>query len=191
MGGLQRGDLDMDYVRLEKNISDVIKEEQVKLGYRSEVIRLYYPLQSLNRFLGTNCDINGMYQVLEGFCVSVCDKFGKVEVSNNNERFCLLFPKEASEYVYRNTEKTGFIYDFINTVSKHGATIDDVLEQFRKYSDHVHIEKVTHGEFDYLVYFEDGVPDDFRYCLTNEGCHVIYHRFTVEDYEDFKFEDKE
>ena len=40
----------MDFARLEKNIIDVIKEEQAKLGYRKEKIRLYYPLSSLNHF---------------------------------------------------------------------------------------------------------------------------------------------
>ena len=56
---------------------------------------------------------------------------------------------------------TEIIYDFVNTVSKHGVTIDEVLDQFYKHSDHVHVEKATHGEFDYLVYFEDGKPDEF------------------------------
>ena len=43
----------MDFSRLEKSIMDVIKEEQAKLGYRKEKIRLYYPLSSLNHFFGT------------------------------------------------------------------------------------------------------------------------------------------
>lgn len=42
----------MDYSRLEKGIMDFIQEEQVKLGYRKEKIRLYYPLSSLKHFLG-------------------------------------------------------------------------------------------------------------------------------------------
>ena len=32
--------------RLQQNIMDVIAEEQIKLGYRSEAIHLYYPLKS-------------------------------------------------------------------------------------------------------------------------------------------------
>lgn len=40
------------YHRLENSIIDVIKEEQAKLGYRKEEIRLYYPLSSLDHFLG-------------------------------------------------------------------------------------------------------------------------------------------
>ena len=41
----------MTYHRLENSIIDVIKEEQAKLGYRKEEIRLYYPLSSWITFL--------------------------------------------------------------------------------------------------------------------------------------------
>jgi hypothetical protein len=116
------------------------------------------------------------------------DKFGAVEVTNKGERFCFHLPPQASEYIHETTADSGFLYDFIHTVSRHGVSIDDVIAQFRKYSDCVHVERVSHGEFDYLVYFEDGDPDEFRYCLTDEGCHIIYHRFTIADYEDFHFE---
>lgn len=177
----------MNFLRLENNICDVIKEEQVKLGYRSETIRLYYPLKSLNRFLEEELDIAEMYAALNKFSQFAEDKLGKIDVSNENDRFCLKFLPKASEYIYENTPKSGFIYDFINTVSKHGVSIEQVIDQFKKYSDSVHVEKVTHGEFDYLVYFEDGKPDEFRYCLTDEGCHIIYHRFTIDDYNDFQF----
>ena len=40
----------MGFKRLEKNLIDIIKEEQAKLGFRKEEIRLYYPLISLNHF---------------------------------------------------------------------------------------------------------------------------------------------
>jgi hypothetical protein len=165
----------------------VIKEEQVKLGYRKEAIRLYYPILSLNRFLKSDLGIEEMKTVLTDFCKMIESKLGKTEISNEGERFCFYFSPDASEYIDQHTEHQGFLYDFISAVSGHGTSIDEVLGLFRKYSDHVHIEKVTHGEFDYLVYFEDGKPDTFRYCLTDEGCHVIYHRFTVEDYNDFHF----
>lgn len=76
---------------------------------------------------------------------------------------------------------------FINTVAHHGCTLDEVMEVFHAYSRHVHLEKTTGTGFDYLVYFEDGIPDDYRYCLSLEGEHMIYHKFTPEDYEDFGF----
>lgn len=54
----------MLFSKLEKNMIDVIKEEQVKLGYRSETIRLYYPILSLNRLLDTDYEIRQMKEVL-------------------------------------------------------------------------------------------------------------------------------
>ena len=38
----------MGYSKLERNLIDLMKEEQAKLGYRKEAVRLYYPLSSLN-----------------------------------------------------------------------------------------------------------------------------------------------
>jgi hypothetical protein len=149
----------MDFARLEKNIGDVIKEEQVKLGYRSESIRLFYPLRSLNVLLQTDMGVGEMEMCLKEFCARMEPKFGKAAISHEGERFCFHLPPEAADYIHGHTPESGFLY----------------------------VERTTHGEFDYLVYFEDGEPDDFRYCLTDEGAHVIYHRFTVEDYEDFKF----
>lgn len=177
----------MDYSKLENNIIDVIKEEQIKLGYRSETIRLYYPLTSLNRFLSADFDIAGMREALHGFSKAVEGRLGEIGVSNREERFCLKIPPQGVDYVHEHLDSTEFICDFIRTVEKHGCTIEDVLQQFYKHSEHVHVEKVNHGEFDYLVYFEDGKPDSFRYCITDEGCHVIYHRYTQEDYKDFDF----
>lgn len=179
----------MDFSRLESNVIDIIKEEQVKLGYRSETIRLYYPLTSINRFLSQDFDIEQMKEALREFCRYAADKLGQIEISNEGERFCLAIPPRGVDYVHTHRKSTEFICDFIRTIEKHDCTWEEILAQFYKHSDRVHVEKVTHGEFDYLVYFEDGKPDAYRYCITDEGCHFIYHRFTVEDYMDFQFEE--
>lgn len=172
----------MDFTKLERNICDVIKEGQIKLGYQKETIRLYYPLAALNRYLNVNLTAEEMEEVLNAFAATVAEKFGNIAVSCEKERFCFCFPPQAAEYIHLNTDSAGFLYDFIETVSKHDVSIEEVIGQFKKYSDHVHVEKTNHEDFDYLVYFEDGMPDGYRYCLTDEGCHIIYHRFTVEDY---------
>ena len=122
----------MNCKKLMQNIMDVIAEEQIKLGFRSEVIYLYYPLKSLNSLLGTDSDIYEM----------------KINLS----------------------------------VSKHGCTIEDILGVFGKYSGNVTVKKIEDGEFDYLIYFTDGKPNDYRYCIKFEGCHASYHRFTKDDY---------
>lgn len=174
----------MNFTKLRRNIFDVIKEEQVKLGYRKEAIRLYYPIQSLNRLLDTQLGEVDMKSALKAFAKSVEDELGIIKISSDNNRFCFFLPEQATEFIYKNTEQDGFIHDFIATVAKHHVSIDELIELFGKYSDHVHFEKVNHGEFDYIIYFEDGKPDDYRYCLTDEGEHFIYHRYTKEDYED-------
>ena len=110
-----------------------------------------------------------------------------MKASSKNERFCITLPPQASDYVHENKKPSEFLVHFINTVAHHGCTLDEVMEVFHAYSRHVHLEKTTGTGFDYLVYFEDGIPDDYRYCLSLEGEHMIYHKFTPEDYEDFGF----
>ena len=41
----------MEYKRLEQSLIDIVKEEQAKLGYRKEDVRLYYPTQHAESFL--------------------------------------------------------------------------------------------------------------------------------------------
>ncbi len=91
---------------------------------------------------------------------------------------------QAAEFIHFHTPHEGFLYDLVAAVSKHGTSIEDIISLFYQCSNNVHVEKMDNGEFDYLVYFEDGIPDDYRYCLKDEGCHVIYHRFTEDDYND-------
>ena len=51
----------MTFEKLEKNLMDVVLEEQAKLGFRREKIRLYYPLSTLNHLLGTQDKADGSY----------------------------------------------------------------------------------------------------------------------------------
>lgn len=175
----------MDFARLEKNIIDVITEEQLKLGYRSEIIRLFYPLKSLNRLLGTDSTIEKMQENLQQFVELAKDRLGELRFSNTGDRFGIIIPPQGADYVHSNMKDAGFIAEFVELISRHGIKMEDVFALFHKYSDRVCIERMENNDFDYLVYFEDGTPDDYRYCLTDEGCHIIYHRFTPEDYIDF------
>lgn len=38
-----------EYDVLIQNLIDVVQEEQIKIGYRKEVVRLYYPAKSVNK----------------------------------------------------------------------------------------------------------------------------------------------
>jgi hypothetical protein len=177
----------MDYQSLEQNITDVIAEQQIKLGYRSEVVRLYYPLSSLNHLLGLACDVLQMEQALRAFCTYVQTRLGAVGVTHEDERFCFAIPPEGVDYIHRLGGNQQFLKELIATVGRHGVTMQEIEKIFQRYSACVHVERVHNGEFDWLLYFEDGVPDSYLYCFKDEGAHIIYHRFTADDYKDFGF----
>lgn len=206
---------ELDYSNLERSLIDVIKEEQAKLGYYREDIRLYYPLSSLNHFLGTDVNADKMQKILEGTGENVdetrnivegkeagsataepivagmnarlSDKLGMVEVSHRGDRFCFHIPPEGVEYVHENTKENEFIRELVNLVAKHGCTINQIYELFTARSDRVGREKMDNGEFDERIWFQDDADDPYYYCFKQEGGHMIYHRFLPEDYEDFEF----
>ena len=173
--------------KLRQNIVDVIEEGQLKLGYREETMRLYYPLSSLCGFAGKQMDAAQMQRELEAFFRAQAPELGRIQVSRKGEKFCLAVPPQGVAYVHAHTDRDGFLSGLIQAIEKPGCTLQMLLHQFHRYSDHVHLEALHNGEFDYLIYFEDGVPDGFRYCIADEGNHMTYHRFTKEDYEAFGF----
>ncbi len=173
---------------LKKSIVDAIEEGQLKLGYREETIRLYYPLSSLCTLMHQSMDAAQMTRALTTFSEQVKGELGKIEVSRKGERFCLAVGPKGAAWVHEHTDPSGFLADFIAAIGRHGCTMDELLAIFRRHGEHVHVEALHNGEFDWLVYFEDGKPDAYCYCIADEGCHLTYHRFTKEDYEAFGFE---
>lgn len=177
----------MNFEKLEKNIMDSIEEQQLKLGYLKETVRLYYPFSSIKRFLEMECEIEEMKEILQEFAKVTKQQLGGVTITSNGERFCIAIPPAGAEYIHQNLDENGFLANLIPVVAKHGSTLEDVLEIFYRYSNQVHVEQMSNGEFDYLVYFEDNKPDSYRYCISVEADHVIYHRYTPEDYAEFEF----
>lgn len=176
-----------NYQALTKNLIDIIKEIQIKLGYEETSIGLYYPLDSLNRLLDTGLSSGQMQDALSNFSESVKETLGHVVCTHEGSRFCFMVPAEGVSFVYHKTADQPFLKEFIAQTARPGCTIDDFIAIFRRYSDHVVCEKMSHGEFDYLLYFENGIPDEYRYCIKFEGTHAIYHRFTKPDYEAFEW----
>ena len=153
------------YHRLENSIIDVIKEEQAKLGYRKEEIRLYYPLSSLDHFFETEADAEEMKKILTGFGAYTKEKLGNVLVSHKGDRFCFHIPEQGAEYVHEHMKPNEFIRELVELVGKHGCTMQQVKDLF----------------------LEGDGEDPYYYCFKDEGCHIIYHRFLPEDYADFGF----
>lgn len=66
---------------LKKSMIDAIEEGQLKLGYRDETIRLYYPLESLCALTGKKLDAAQMMRELEAFFTKDEAELGKIEIS--------------------------------------------------------------------------------------------------------------
>lgn len=179
----------INYDALKKNVIDVIKESQIKIGYTPNAVSLNYPVDSLNNLLETDLNAEEMGAVLEDFSRYVRDDLGDISFSRNKEKYCFTIPAEGAAYVHENVRDSGFLTDFISLLTAgHNISVDDVLEVFHKYSDHVVCKTVDNEEFNYLIYFEDGSPDDYRYCVDLDMGHATYHRMTPADYAGFGFD---
>ena len=175
----------MGFKRLEKNLIDIIKEDQATLGFRKEEIRLYYPLISLNHFFEANDDVDEMQTRLEQFPEEVKKKLGDICVTHKKDRFCLHIPEQGSVYVHEHEKPDEFIRELVELVGRHGCTMQEIRELFCKHSSHVECQKIENGEFDWMFRFAEDEEDPYYYCFKDEGIHIIYHRFLPEDYREF------
>ncbi len=163
------------YARLAKSLIDIVKEQQAKLGYRKEIVRLYYPLSTLRHFFE---------------CAGADNKIATGMISEQQMLEILApnnLPKQLSEYVHENTADNEFISELIALVGAHGCTMEQITELFYKYSDNIEKKDMQNGEFDCYIRFLNEPDDTYYYCFHDEGCHIIYHRFLPQDYADFGF----
>lgn len=177
--------LNMRSERLLKNIIDQIKELQIKLGYAQEVVRLYYPVSSLNLLLDVQAEtaeeMKEMLQACEAFKAS---PLGKLTFSTHEGRIEAGVPAEGVKYVHDRVETPAFLTELIGFFQgHHSGGIQEVQDIFRKFSENYVCEKMPEGmDFDYVLYFPEGTVDEYYYCVKEEMGHMIYHRFMKEDY---------
>ena len=179
----------MELDRLEKNLYDNILEAQVKLGYEGRPMSLNYTFSSLCHLAGAEKD--KLEQTLSEFAEKVSPVFGDITFHTINGGYCITVPKEGTAYVYNDADGKEFIRAFIGLIRSH-PSMEEVIGLFREYSDNVAVIDMVNDEFDKLVYFTDGKPDDYRYCLASEeeidgSTHITYHRFIKEDYDELGF----
>lgn len=177
----------MDYNALKKNLISVLKESQIKLGYESVTMGVNYVTPSLLHLL-PGVKEEDLQQVLLDFAEQNKDTFGEITVRKTDVGYRLDVSPKGADYVHGLIDENEFLVNFINEVRSPSATVDSVVAVFKKYSDNVHIEKTDNNpEFDYLIYFENGTPDEFWYCIDTEDLGMTYHRFMKDDYLDFGF----
>lgn len=181
------------YQRLERSLTDLIHEQQLKLGYRKETVRLYFPVSSLAHLLNCPPETETVLSGLKDFFRESRERLGEAKVTHKQDNICLIFPEQAAEYVQVHARKDPFLEAFISEISSPACSLSGLQALFRRFSDHVCLKRMINEEFDYLFYFEDGIPNDYRYCIAfeEEEHHATYHRFIPEDYEDYHFSEGE
>lgn len=89
----------MNYTKLTNNLIDLVKEEQAKLGYRKEAIRLYYPLSSLQHILGTTDSAEQLTEKLQKEADFAKDSLGTLDISCQMTGSALVFlPLDLNGY---------------------------------------------------------------------------------------------
>ena len=174
----------INFSALKNNIIDVIKESQIKLGFSSNEANLNYPLDSLNNLLRINYTVDELENALNEFTDHIKNELGSINVANDQNNFCITIPVEGVKYINEKIKAHPFLTEFIGLLKSNcNVTIDDILRVFNKYSDNVECIEVNNDEFNYLVCFKGGIPDNFRYFIDIDLGHATYHRLTPSDYE--------
>lgn len=182
------------YEALLNNLVDMVMEEQAKLGYLYEAIRMYYPLSSIKHFFENKndnsilaeIDSKGMLEILEDFPAYAKEKCGELWISCKSERFCFLLSEQFNESIHElkgSSIEKDFIYKLVELVGRHGTMLSDIQGLFENSKRSFAIEKIEDGEFDLLIRFTEG-DDRYYYCFKEEMGHVIYHRYLPADYKD-------
>lgn len=171
---------------LEKHIIDTIKEWQMKIGYRKENIKLYYPDTSLTDLLKIE-ENRKLGEALRIFCKEAEPRLGEIKCSNNKERYCLEVSAEGCAYIAEEVPDPEFLKKFLAVITGKGNTMKQIQTCFSKFAKEKRIRYTESDKIDAgmgcVFYFEDGEADDYVYCVEENEFGLTYHRFTKDDYD--------
>ena len=174
----------MDYKALEEHIKDSVMEEQAKLGFRKEVIRLYYPVGMLNNLFGTDYDAEEMQKALTGFAGFVKERLGEIMITHKERAFLSDPSRRNKVFMFMNIKrKMNLSTSMVNLIASHETDMEQVKKLFKQQPYPSDVEQMKGGEFDMVIHFTEG-DDRYYYCFKDEGFHITYHRFLPADYKD-------
>lgn len=171
-----------NYKKLERNISDTIYEGIMKIGFAErEPMKIYYDLGLLCQLLGCNEDVD-LKEVLSGFKKEVEPRLGAIMIKKIKGRFEFTVCGEGVRYIYENNSRRHFLKALIRVLEEKDCTIENILQVFRDESEDITVLEEDHGEFQYVIYFNDSSIDEFKYCFTFNEMGHYYHRLLDYDY---------
>lgn len=174
---------------LEKHIFDTIKEWQMKIGYREESMKLYYPRMSLTELLGLDDDISDVQldETLSEFTKTEKSKLGEIEISSDRERYCITISEKGCAYIAKNVPEFVFLKRFLEVITKQGNTLEQIRNCFEVYAkecntQYTELDKRKEG-LGYVFFFDKEEVDACIYCVEEDEFGLTYHRFIKSDYE--------
>lgn len=169
----------MNLQRLKDTLFEMIKEQQLKLGYVYETVRLYFPRPSLCKILSLpeNAVEDELKKAIRLFQESVQQELGAVRVTRRGERFCISVPAQGSRYIHEHVLENPFLTELVQLFRQHDITIEQVEAVFAGTGKKYICEQQNGEEFDYLLYFTDNHEDPYYYCVKFDDGHASYHRF--------------
>lgn len=175
----------MNIEKFLENVIEQIKELQLKLGFAREVIRLYYPAESLGSLLEVECSSGKeLLDLLQKERAFSDTRLGAIGFAGAKERIQVCISAEGATYVHEQVPDPVFLAGLIRLFQeRHDLGIEDICAYFAKAGEHFVCWQMEPGEdFDYVLYFADGKPDAWVYCVKAEMEHTVYHRFSREDW---------
>lgn len=168
-----------------QNMTDQIKEAQLKLGYARETMRLYYPLSSLMRCWKMQGDgYPGSWRRRYGMSWrQKNEKMGDTQIRIHADRIVFTIPPDFVEYVHEQVPEPPFLKELIQLFrEKHACTKEEITAVFEKFGAYECRQMPDGMDFDYVIYFTDSSIDAYDYCIREEMGHTIYHRFARLDF---------
>ena len=169
----------------EKNIIDTMKEWQIKIGSFDSNIRLYYPKESICRYLKLDKDIENelLCRYTEHYFTVHAPHLGNVRVSAEHDRFCVLVDKDGCDYVENRIEEPKFLTEFLRVLkSQDMQRIIDFFEEYAKeHETNISVWK-EENELETAISFIDENVEPYIYCIDQNEFGITYHRFTKEDF---------
>jgi len=174
---------------LEKHIFDTVKEWQMKIGYREENMKLYYPDVSLIELLGLEQGAakEQLDKALADFCKKEEPKLGKMEFSNVKDRYCIEVPVKGCAYIAQNVPDFAFLKKFLDVITEPKNSLQQVRECFAAYAQeqngqYVELDRRKEG-LGHVFFFDREELDGYVYCVEADEFGLTYHRFTRMDYQ--------
>ena len=133
----------MDKERFIENITEQIKEAQLKLGYTKETIRLYFPARSLCDLICTEpMEGKDLVDLLEKeFQDTVLGRLTFILYKGDRIEVCI--SAAGAEYVHEQVADPPFLAGIIELFrNNHCLTIEEISTYFAKFSENYVCEKM-------------------------------------------------